>query len=584
MKTFLVPLCLFYSLLIASSHFSSSPKELNENWEQRGKRDTTNTKTASATTKVISIVVEYQNLTSDDDTFKATYQEVKTYALLKRDPKGTLSYNFSMCSALFITRDEYHYPLALLGEDGDLLVRVYIAANNRLLKNTSLIRLSIQNVEYHDEERLISKVFPEQWVRVCMAISMQTGSIKLVINGILVHDIISDVLMKAVEKSPTNLAGKIIIGATRRAEGWEHRNTIITQMNIFSYALSKTAMKARTEHKSGNCEDSGNGNYLSWDEMEWEMHGDITTHFVDNNQSCKNESDIMLYYTEFAKMSDCMHHCEKLGGRAPKVVTQEDWHRLQEFMNNNYYGKVENTMDGLWMSVSDEDKEGEWRDFYSGELMNYNKGPFTGNGPNGGDRENCAIQVSSDSWIDWLCDAIGNGYFCACSHEKRQLLQLRGLCTGSFLETVFIPRRSVGDVRDLHYVGEQGTEISYDEEQKQWSLTKQKVAGHSISSKRSYVLGKHNWTIENDTYECNNGKPYSVQLKLTSCSDGQFTCNSGQCVRMEDRCDQFSDCRDETDEKDCDLLMLREGYNMKIPPHQHRTSNRNKRKYLVLPV
>ena len=402
----------------------------------------------------------------------------------------------------------------------------------------------------------------------------------LVVNGILAHDIISDVLMKAVEKSSTNLAGKIIIGATRWPAGWKHVSTNITRMNIFSYALSVNTMIATTKHKFDNCD--SDGDYLSWDEMEWETHGDVTTHIVGSDQPCKKELDIMLYYTEFAKMSDCMHHCQKLGGRAPKVVTQEDWHRLQEFMNNNYYGKVQNTLGALWLSVTDKDKEGEWNDFYSGELMQY-KGPFTGTGPNGGERENCAVQVTYDTWVDGPCNAKGYGAFCSCSHETRPLLRMRGLCSSSFLEKMFIPRSSVTDARDLHYVGEKGAKISYNEEQQQWSLTKWEVIGYSISSKGSYVLGMHNWTIVNDTYECNNGKSYSVQLKLTSCSDGQFTCNSGQCVNMEDRCDQFSDCRDESDEKDCDLLTLREGYNKKIPPHNTRTFG-NKSIPLLLPV
>ena len=215
MNMFLLPLCLLYSLLIASSHFSLSPEGFHEKQEQRGKRDTTTFKAASATTKVMSTVVEYQNLTEDDDTYKATYQEVKTYALLKKDPKGTLSYNFSMCSAIFTTRDERHYPLTLLGEDGDLLVKVYMANNNHLVKNTSLIRLGIQNVEYHDDATLIHKVLPEQWVRVCMAISMQTGSIIVVMNGILVHDIISEVVMKTPTRriqqdSARNLSGVLM--------------------------------------------------------------------------------------------------------------------------------------------------------------------------------------------------------------------------------------------------------------------------------------------------------------------------------------------------------------------------------------
>ena len=139
------------------------------------------------------------------------------------------------------------------------------------------------------------------------------------------------------------------------------------------------------------------------------------------------------------------------------------------------------------------------------------------------------------------------------------------------------------DVRDLQYVGAEGAVISYDEEGKQWSLNYMGITGYSKSSKLSYILGKHNWTIENDTNECNNGKPYNTQLKLTSCRETQFTCNSGQCVEMEDRCDQLADCRDESDERDCHLLILKEGYNKKIPPLRPVT-DKNLRSVASLPV
>ena len=110
--------------------------------------------------------------------------------------------------------------------------------------------------------------------------------------------------------------------------------------------------------------------------------------------------------------------------------------------------------------------------------------------------------------------------------------------------------------------------IFYDEERNLWNFSKagSQITGSSNSSKISYLLGKHNWTIENDTYECGLGKDYQKVLKLTSCQDGQFTCDSGQCIEMRNRCDQLFQCRDESDEKNCKLLVLREGYNKKIPP------------------
>ena len=56
-------------------------------------------------------------------------------------------------------------------------------------------------------------------------------------------------------------------------------------------------------------------------------------------------------------------------------------------------------------------------------------------------------------------------------------------------------------------------------------------------------------------------------LKLTGCNpDGEFTCNDGQCVKMERRCDQLPDSRDESDERGCNLISLKDKYNKNIQP------------------
>ena len=72
--------------------------------------------------------------------------------------------------------------------------------------------------------------------------------------------------------------------------------------------------------------------------------------------------------------------------------------------------------------------------------------------------------------------------------------------------------------------------------------------------------------IFNDAYECNKGQPYITTLKLTGCKEDEFTCDDGQCVKMEERCNQIPDCRDESDEKECQLIILKDSYNKNIPP------------------
>ena len=88
-----------------------------------------------------------------------------------------------------------------------------------------------------------------------------------------------------------------------------------------------------------------------------------------------------------------------------------------------------------------------------------------------------------------------------------------------------------------------------------WNLTvvgmKEKTAATTDASYGSFLLGSNVWTIVDDSKSCYKGKPYSALLKLTGCKEGQFTCQDGQCIEMEERCDQIVQCRDNSDESSC---------------------------------
>ena len=53
---------------------------------------------------------------------------------------------------------------------------------------------------------------------------------------------------------------------------------------------------------------------------------------------------------------------------------------------------------------------------------------------------------------------------------------------------------------------------------------------------------------------------------MSGCLKGNFTCDDGQCVSMEQRCDQLPDCRDKSDERNCKILVLEKDYNKNVPP------------------
>ena len=68
---------------------------------------------------------------------------------------------------------------------------------------------------------------------------------------------------------------------------------------------------------------------------------------------------------------------------------------------------------------------------------------------------------------------------------------------------------------------------------------------YSLSLESSLLLGYNEFdftSVPDDT--CTSSlKSKVVKVKVTACGSGQFTCDDGQCVTMEDRCNQISNCR-----------------------------------------
>ena len=125
------------------------------------------------------------------------------------------------------------------------------------------------------------------------------------------------------------------------------------------------------------------------------------------------------------------------------------------------------------------------------------------------------------------------------------------------------------DVTRLKLIGSRTT-IDFDKTRQIWTLTdaETNVTAISRAPYTSFTLGKHNWTIFGDDGCNQDGEKYSVELKMSGCQEGKFTCNNGQCVSMEQRCNQLPDCRDKSDENDCNILVLEKGYNKNVPPIQ----------------
>lgn len=65
---------------------------------------------------------------------------------------------------------------------------------------------------------------------------------------------------------------------------------------------------------------------------------------------------------------------------------------------------------------------------------------------------------------------------------------------------------------------------------------------------------------------CNIAVGDSVNLTLSLCGDGKYTCADGTCINLTQRCDLRIDCPDFSDEARCSVVDIPQDYFTNIPP------------------
>ena len=150
-----------------------------------------------------------------------------------------------------------------------------------------------------------------------------------------------------------------------------------------------------------------------------------------------------------------------------------------------------------------------------------------------------------------------------CSLCKFRLLpraMLRGLCKNDYVD-VFYTIMWDEPINLPFFKGFSGSRINYDEDSESWLLTTEdnSVNGTCVAPIQPMGTGAMTWQFNKDICSTNTLEPFDAVM--TVCKRDEFTCNSdGACIAMEERCDQFPNCEDFSDEANCKLVVLPDNY------------------------
>ena len=506
---------------------------------------------------------------NDDVDFAAPY----TYAHLK---KPEMPDDFTVCGAFKVGAWTIKFGSAYLYQmntiDGNIWSFI------QALAGQGYTEFNIRFGEVYFDSKLDDvNWFPRDWQRFCLSLDTLANRVVFVMNGEVLEEKVHSAELNENKDKPPGL--DIMLGISIRPNYGYNQEFPgeFTNYNIFSRPLPTAKMVAMTTPGGDEC--GATGDYANWDEDEWVLNHKTKVVMKDElTGPCQPESKINVFTANFKHHTMCMQFCPKMGkGRSPPVRTQEEYNWLQ----TNLHALSPDIKPFLWMwlAATDVEEEGVWRDAYTQEVLGDYTKPWAPGHDHRFTREgqpdaNCMLWYTGypdeTAMEEWFC--LSYDMTCPCQYKNEPVLALRGICPGSAMlhqdAYEYTPWQLASAPSDMFFVGKTATEIHYNKSTEVWLMTSavNDVTAECRAPLISYILGKHAWTVSNDVFSCSGGQTYTTLLKLSGCSEGEFTCDDGQCITMKQRCDQLPDCRDKSDEVDCRLMVPEESYNDKVPP------------------
>ena len=150
------------------------------------------------------VVISHESCQSCPD--EENLKDVHTYSQLKNDPRASLPSSFTICGSVILTTFSLNPSFfTLLGNNGQPWVSAQIRQNGNFIGRQFFYPVPNQWAKIDT-----MRMFPNQWVRSCLAFNTLSGFIQWVVQGELVDN---STVTGITNNIPTDLSGKVILGS-----------------------------------------------------------------------------------------------------------------------------------------------------------------------------------------------------------------------------------------------------------------------------------------------------------------------------------------------------------------------------------
>ena len=301
-----------------------------------------------------------------------------------------------------------------------------------------------------------------------------------------------------------------------------------------------------------------NGSLFSWNSLEASWN---TTFSLNLEEFCENLSPGIHVLPKKSTFEDAETICRGLQAKIYSYQSSLNDSDLNTDLNDKAFkGKVE-----FWAGYTDIGTEGVFLSKDGLEMLDgiNNELQWSWGEPNGQHIENCAVLHSlySNLIVDKSCDSLA---FVTCQFLSRPKFMFRGENILKLDPSEYFVLELGGNINtaDNQLKSFYGSTIKPSSDKLTWVLQKKSTNLATQNSSKYFPVGSNMWKNLMD------GKSY--ELNLNACTEDEFSCKDGTCVSKWSRCDKMFDCKDESDELNCDYVLFPSKYDSLTPPRNSK--------------